>query len=201
MTLRLPRLTPTDLDAEQRVVYDSIVGGSRASMAQHFPLTADDGSLNGPFAAMLLTPPVGQRLQDLGAAIRFSTELTPRCREIAILQVAHALGSEFEWWAHERVGRAIGLSDDELTALSLGSFSTEDPLETAVSAFCTNLLHSSAVTDDEFAVASRLLTARQLTELTVLVGYYRLLEQVMTVFAIGAPDEDPGSRAAHGHGH
>src|SRR5687767_7261558 len=182
--VRLPRLTPGDLDADQRIVYESIVGGPRASTSQHLPLTADDGSLIGPFAAMLLAPSVGQRLQDLGAAVRFSTELTPRCREIATLQVAQALGSEFEWWAHERVGRAVGLTEDELTALSLGSFSTEDPLETAVAAFCTVLLHSSVVTDDEFALASRLLTARQLTELTVLVGYYRLLAQLMAVFAI-----------------
>src|SRR5688572_15734814 len=128
MMVRLPRLTPVELDADQRAVYESIVGGPRASTPQHFPLTADDGSLIAPFAAMLVAPPVGQRLQDLGASIQFSTELTPRCREIAILQVAQALGSEFEWWAHERVGRAVGLTDDELTALSLGSFSTEDPL-------------------------------------------------------------------------
>jgi 4-carboxymuconolactone decarboxylase len=157
--------------------------------------------LYGPFGAMLNAPLVGQRLQELGAAIRFETDLTPRCREIAILQVAQALGSEFEWWAHERVGRASGLDVDELTALSVGSFVSSDPVETAVATFCDNLLHSSAVTDDEFAAASQILTARQLTELTVLVGYYRLLAQLLTVFAIGAPNGDRDSRGAHGHGH
>lgn len=56
MTERLPRLTPDALDDAQQVVYDGIAGGDRAKGVQHFPLTAGDGSLNGPFGIMLHAP-------------------------------------------------------------------------------------------------------------------------------------------------
>ncbi|MET7333757.1 carboxymuconolactone decarboxylase family protein [Nonomuraea sp. NPDC005650] len=193
MSPRLPRLTPDRLDEAQRVLYDAIAGGERAKGPQHFPLAAQDGALNGPFGVMLHAPDVGAALQELGTAIRFRTDLPPRIREIAILQVAHALGSEFEWWAHERVARAVGLTDAEIMELSLGCFRGEDPVEAAAAGFVATLLHSGTVSDQEFAAAARLLSSRQLIDLTVLVGYYRTLAQLMTVFAVGVPAAEPGT--------
>lgn len=201
MSDRLPRLTPDELDEAQRVVYDGIAGGERAKGVQHFPLTADDGSLNGPFGVMLHSPGIGAALQELGSTIRFRTDLSARVREIAILQVAQSLGSEFEWWAHERVGRAVGLTAEELMMLSLGSFTSRDPLENAAASFCANLLSSAVVTDDEYAQASSQLSAEQLIDLTVLVGYYRTLAQLMSVFAVGVPDGDSTPVGGHRHAH
>jgi 4-carboxymuconolactone decarboxylase len=189
MPERLPRLTPDELDDAQRAVYDGIAGGDRAKGPQHFPLTAPDGSLNGPFGLMLHAPSIGAALQELGGRIRFHTDLTARIREIAILQVAQATGSAFEWWAHERVGRAAGLRDAEVTTLSLGAFRSPDPVENAAAEFCANLLSSSVVTDDEYCSATAVFSTEQLIDLTVLVGYYRTLAALMTVFAVGVPDQ------------
>lgn len=201
MSERLPRLTPDQLDDAQRAVYDGIAGGDRAKGVQHFPLTADDGSLNGPFGIMLHAPGVGAVLSELGATIRFRTDLSLRVREIAILQVAQALGSEFEWWAHERVGRAAGLTDEELMLLSLGSFRSDDPVEDAAAAFCANLLSSSIVTDEEYTAANAALSTQQLIDLTVLVGYYRTLAQLMAVFDVGVPGHDSTPLGEHRHAH
>lgn len=187
--MRLARLLPGDLDAEQREVYDSIAGGDRAKGKQLFPLADEDGALNGPFGVMLHAPAVGGPLQELGSAIRFRTQMTDRTREVAILQVAQSLGSAFEWWAHERVGRAAGLTDEEITAISIGSFTGRDDREQASYEVVANLLQSSTVTDDEFDRASAVLGERDLVELSVLVGYYRTLAQTMSLFDIGVPAE------------
>lgn len=187
MSERLRRLTPDALDHEQRGVYDAIVGGERSKAAQHFPLTAHDGTLNGPFGIMLHSPTVGAALAELGSALRFRTNLTPRCREIAILQVAHATGSEFEWWAHARIAKAVGITDEELMSLSVGAFVSDDAIEGAVAELSANLLTSSVVTDAEYEQVSSVLTAEQIVDVTVLVGYYRTLAQLMTVFDVGVP--------------
>lgn len=189
MTPRAESLTPEQLDDDQRAVYEAIAGGDRAKQKQHFPLVAGDGSLNGPFGLMLHAPSVGMTLQQLGSDIRFRADLSARVREIAILQVAHASGNTFEWWAHERIARAVGLTDDELLQLSVGSFSSEDPVESAAAAFCATLLGSSTVSDQEYAAASEVLAPAQLVELTTLVGYYRTLAQLMEVFGVGVPTE------------
>ena len=104
--MRLPDLAPEDLDPEQRALYDAIVGGPRGTGTQHFPLTTRQGALTGPFGVMVHGPVLGRPLQELGSALRHETGLSDRVREVAILTVAAATRSEFERYAHERVGRA-----------------------------------------------------------------------------------------------
>lgn len=196
--MRLPDLTPADLDAAQRDLRERIVGGPRGGGPQHFPLVREDGSLTGPFGVMLHEPALGAPLQELGSAIRYATSLSPRTREIAILAVAAATGSAFEAYAHERVGRAVGLTDDELAALSDGSFTSTDPHEDAAHEWCRLLLddHDHAhgrpvrLDDDTYAAYAAALGTTTVTELVVLVGYYRLLAQLLAVFDVGVPEEE-----------
>ncbi|MEV6625768.1 carboxymuconolactone decarboxylase family protein, partial [Amycolatopsis sp. NPDC051114] len=83
---RLPRLSPADLDDDQRALREAITGGPRAGGP--FPLTDAAGALTGPFNALLFAPPAGQALQRLGAAVRYETAIGDRARELAILAVA-----------------------------------------------------------------------------------------------------------------
>lgn len=186
---RLPQLAPDALRADQREVYDAIAGGPRASGKQLFELVAADGSLNGPFGVMVQAPAVGLQLQELGAAIRYRTSMTDRGREIAILLVAVATRSEFEWYAHERVGRAVGLTDAELLALREGSFSSADPAEAAIARLSTVLLADKRLDDDAYAEIVGVLGETCVVEVTTLVGYYRTLAQLMDVFAVRAPEQ------------
>ena len=65
----------------------------------------------------MLQPRLGAALQALGSSVRYDTGLTDRCREIAILTVAAYWSSDFEWYAHEAVARAAGLTDTDLAAI------------------------------------------------------------------------------------
>ena len=52
---------------------------------------------------------------------------------------------------------------------------------------------------ESYAQAEAVLGQRTLVELTVLVGYYRLLAEVMYVFAVGVPGETtPSPEQRHG---
>ena len=119
---RIPRLEPSALDDDQRSLYDAIAGGRRAQGPQRFRLADSQGRLEGPFNAFLLQPRLGSALQALGSAVRYDTGLDDRCREIAILIVAAHWESEFEWYAHEAVGRSVGLGDAELAAVRDGRY-------------------------------------------------------------------------------
>jgi 4-carboxymuconolactone decarboxylase len=184
---RLSSLTPEVLRSDQREVYDSIAGGPRASGRQLFELAAPDGSLNGPFGVMVQAPSVGLQLQELGSAIRYRTSMTDRGREIAILLVAVATASDFEWYAHERVGRAVGITDDELEALRAGTFTSDDPAEAAIARLSSALLADERIDDRTYSALVGVLGETQVVEVTTLIGYYRTLAQLMDVFAITAP--------------
>lgn len=188
MSNRLPHTPLDQLTDEQRAIYGRITGGSRATGTAHFPLTSQDGNLNGPFGIMLHEPELGSHLERLGAAIRYRTNLSPRVREIAILQVAHAMDSDFEWWAHAEVGKAAGLTQAELDELATGALIGQDEVERSSATFCQMLLRDEHhLSHDDFTALGAQLSPASMIELTVLVGYYRTLAQLMAVFDIGIP--------------
>ena len=183
---RLPWPRPDELDATRRAVYEAIVGGPRA--AGPFRLVEADGRLEGPFNAMLVSPGVGLALQELGAAVRYRTSLTDRAREVAVLAVAALRRSDFEWYAHERVGRGAGLVDDELAAIRDGGTpGTLDEQERAVLDATRALAGTGDLDDAAFAAAEASLGREALAELVVLVGYYDLLALSLRVWRTPLP--------------
>ncbi|WP_345801345.1 carboxymuconolactone decarboxylase family protein [Microbacterium sp. AZCO] len=180
---RIPLLPPSALDAEQRTLYDAITGGPRGSGPQHFALTHPDGSLTGPFNALLQSPSVGAALQEVGAALRYRTSLSDRAREIAILLVAARWDSAFERSAHEPVGRAAGLTDDEILALGDQRVDGLPDDERVVGRTVTALLDGD-LTDEEWDAAAAALGTPVVFELTTLVGYYSTLALQLRVFRV-----------------
>jgi 4-carboxymuconolactone decarboxylase len=187
---RLPRLTPGELDLDQRPLYDAITGGPRAGGPQLFALTDAQGRLNGPFNAMLFAPGVGAALQELGSAIRYRTSLSGRIRELAILVVAAQWDSAFERYAHEPIGRAAGLTDTEIAAVNAGTApELSDPAEAAALELVRVLVARGDADDAVFDRAVSLNGIEAVVELTTLVGYYVTLALQLRVFRVGPPGD------------
>jgi len=141
---------------------------------------------------MVLAPSVGSALQSLGSAIRFQTGLSARAREIAILSVAAALRSEFEWYAHEQIARAAGVTDEELSGILDGdgseSFNRDDAI---VVRLASSLAMRLEISEHEYLQAQLILGTTCLIELVTLVGYYMLLDLTMCTFHTPLPDGVP----------
>ena len=182
---RLDPIPPQVLDAEQTVLYRSIVEGPRAQGPQHFALTRSDGALLGPFNALLLSPGLGAALQEVGAAVRYRTDLTPRTREIAILIVAAHWDSSFERSAHESVGRSVGLTEAELTDLRAGRVPQLDDVHERACAQLTHAMVNGDVDDATWDDWAQQVGNATVFELTTLVGYYATLALQMRVFRVG----------------
>jgi 4-carboxymuconolactone decarboxylase len=186
---RLPKFEPSALDVEQRSLYDAIAGGRRAQGPQLFRLADAAGRLEGPFNAFLLQPRLGSALQALGASVRYDTGLDDRCREIAILVVAAHWRSDFEWHAHEAVGRAAGLGDAELAALREGRHAELAGRESVVARTAAALVTRGDLDDAEYGEAVSHLGPAGLFELLTLVGYYATLALQLRVFRVPAPED------------
>jgi 4-carboxymuconolactone decarboxylase len=191
VTRRLRKLEVSELDDEQRALYQEMVGGPRGQGPQLFKLRDEAGSLEGPFNAMLLSPPLGSALQALGARVRYSSRLGDRGRELAILAVGYAWDSGFEAYAHERIARAAGVTDADLAAVRSGRFADlNDPAERAVATLAHALVTRSDLTDQEYEAGCQTLGEDGLFELTTLVGYYATLALQLRVFRVPVPEED-----------
>ena len=185
MSDRLAKLVPAELDDDQRAVYDAVAGGRRAQGPQLFRLVDAEGGLEGPFNAFLLQPKLGYALQALGAAVRYETSLSDRAREIAILVTAVDAGAAFEWYAHEALGRHVGLTDDELAGLRDGRFEVfADETERLVASTVHALCARGDLDDDEYRRATGGLGMAGVFELLTLAGYYLALAMQLRVFRV-----------------
>ena len=186
---RLDLIAPADLDEAQRVLYEAITGGPRAGQAGTVPIVDEEGRLLGPFAVMLLTPEVGDAMQQVGAKIRFSAALTGRERELGILAVAGELRSDFERLAHEPAARKLGLTELQVNAVMSGR--VPDGLsgdEALVCRLARAMTAERKLRDEDYEAGVAALGRERLAELTWLVGYYSALALALAVFRPVLPE-------------
>jgi 4-carboxymuconolactone decarboxylase len=189
---RLPLLDPGLLDDAQREVYGAVMGGPRADRSPPLRYADDLGRLQGPFNAMLYSPAVGLPLQELGGALRFRTGFTSREREVATLVVAAHERSDFEWYAHERLGRAAGLTEQQLTALRTGRDPVlDDVRERIVYEAARQLSADGDLGDPLYVEAVAVFGRAGMVELATLVGYYVTLALQLRLFRVGVPEGEP----------
>ncbi|HZI97637.1 MAG TPA: carboxymuconolactone decarboxylase family protein [Actinomycetales bacterium] len=187
---RLPLLAPETLDDGQRAVYDAITGGPRAGGP--FRVVDDQGRLAGPFNAMLHAPAIGQAVQQLGAALRFSGVLPARTRELVICAVAAHWDSDYEWYAHSRVAASVGVTPSELAGLrDRRAPAGLAPGEAAALGLALSLLADRAVDDGTYAAAQTHHGHAGVVELALLVGYYQALAGLLATADVPAPLDHP----------
>src|SRR5437762_12846037 len=64
------------------------------------------------------SPRAARSLNTLARYVRDGSRLDPRLRELAILQVAFLAGSAWGFSHHVRIGREVGLDDDDIRAVA-----------------------------------------------------------------------------------
>jgi len=153
------------------------------------PITDSEGRLLGPFAVMLITPAVGEALQQVGAQIRFGPALTGRERELAILSVAGVLRCDFERLAHEPAARNLGLAQAQIDAALAGQI--PDGLsadEAMIGRLARVMTADRTLSDEDYSDGVAALGRERLAELTWLVGYYGALALALAVFRPALPE-------------
>jgi 4-carboxymuconolactone decarboxylase len=184
--MRLAALSSDTMTPEQVGLYREILSGPRGQGPRAVLLATGAGGLAGPFNAMLYAPEVGHALQELGAAIRFRTSLTPRIREMAILVVAQAWDSAYERSSHEPIGRDAGLAGSEIEALRTGADPafTDEQEQVAYSVVRSLASPAADLDDHQYDTAVRVLGEQTLVELSTLVGYYATLALQLRIFRV-----------------
>src|SRR4029077_3988430 len=95
---RLPMLPPDQMNAEQKKLFEAIVGGPRS---QNYGGDAVNRvQRGGRFKAWVGSPELRLRLQGGGEDARFKTPIPQRLNELAILVTAREWTSQYEWHAH-----------------------------------------------------------------------------------------------------
>lgn len=102
---RFPVLDRASMTPRQREVADEIAAGPR-------------GALKGPFQVLIHHPELASRVQALGEHLRFGTAIARELLEIMILTVARRWSCQYEWSAHARLARDVGVAADIIDAIA-----------------------------------------------------------------------------------
>ncbi|CAB4938295.1 unannotated protein [freshwater metagenome] len=107
-------------------------------------------------------------------------ELSPRRRELVILEVALLAHSPYEWDQHVPVARLCDITDAEIAALEARDHAAFDPGERALLEMTGVIVRRERSSDALLAATRAALSDRELIELHLLVAIYAGLAAAMT---------------------
>jgi alkylhydroperoxidase family enzyme len=158
-----------------------------------------DGAALNIFGTLAHHPRLLDRFNRFGGFLLNRGLVPPRERELVILRVGANAGSEYEFGQHTLMGRAAGLSDEEIAAVAAAPTThpwsrTDLDLITMVDELCAD----DCVGEATFAALAERWDTDQLIELVVVAGFYRLVSGFLNSFGVeldpGVPGWPPGPR-------
>jgi 4-carboxymuconolactone decarboxylase len=151
------------------------------------------GSLN-IFRMIMHSPGLAPNFLTLASDVLQHNSLSVTWRELVILRVGFRYRCTYELHHHLIIGRAVGLSEDDITAAESGSTEKLGERETALLRLTDLLLTNHTLSEAERAEALDTLTVNQLADLTITVGFYQLVCNFLNTFGV-EPERLAGSDA------
>jgi alkylhydroperoxidase family enzyme len=116
----------------------------------------------------------------IGRAVMTEQSLPPLHRELLILLAARMDGGRYVWAQHCPIAEGLGATTEALTALEAldTTASVFDDAERAVLAFGAQVIGGGEVDDAVFDRVLRHLTAQQVVEAILAIGYYMTMNRI-----------------------
>lgn len=159
-----PRIAPlpdTELTPQQRELLAGLGGPA-----------ADAGALN-IFLTLVRHPGLFRRWLPFGGKL-LSGKLPARDRELLILRTAVNCDAHYEWAQHVRIGRAAGLTAEEIDRIKEGA-AEFDGSDALLLRAADELHETSTLSDETWDALAGAYDERQLIELPMVVGHYHLV--------------------------
>lgn len=133
--------------------------------------------------------------QILSEYIRTKSTLSPRVREMLILRIGWRCRSAYEWAAHAPAGRRAGLTDDQIRMLARSGYDGWSAADAAIVRAADELFDADTITDETWAALVEQFDDRQLLDVLITTGGYRMVSMVLNTFGVPA---EPNSEAFPG---
>jgi AhpD family alkylhydroperoxidase len=125
----------------------------------------------------------------LGNTVLSKTQLNPKLRETAVLCVSEILGCDYERAAHIVMGKAAGMTDEQISSIKKWQQSgIYSKTEQSVLRFTDEFIRNGKPSQSTFADLEKHMSHRELMELTVTIGFYELLAKLLLTFEVDMED-------------
>lgn len=186
----MARLEPLPADRWPEQMRDALAV-LRPADARH-PAPPRDGRPKGlnVLGTFAHHPALARAYHVFNGHVLFSTTLTERQRELAVLRVAALRKAEYEWRQHVLLAGDVGISPEELAAVADGPDAPSwGPTERAILRAVDELVAGAALSDETWRALAGGLGTEQLMDLVFTVGAYDLLAMVFGAFQVDLDDD------------
>jgi alkylhydroperoxidase family enzyme len=165
---RIAALSDDQIDPEVR----NTIGGGPMGMLNIFRTLANH-------------PGLMKRWLVFGNHVLGKSTLPAREREIAILRIGWLCRAGYEWGQHVAIGKAAGLSDEEIARIPEGAAAPGWSAADRALLCATDELHADAfISDATWAELASTLSTQQLMDLVFTVGQYNLVSMALNSFGV-----------------
>jgi 4-carboxymuconolactone decarboxylase len=172
---RLPNLDRAQLKPEDQKFYDAIADSR--------------GGVRGPYGILLHSPDLAACVAHTGSYVRYNLDLPETLRETIILATAREINSQYQFYAHARLARQAGLSEDTIQAIAHGTAPQGlSGDEERLVRYVQELLRHYKVSEATFNAVRDRFGIQKTLEITALVGHYLLVGQILAAFEVELPE-------------
>jgi alkylhydroperoxidase family enzyme len=116
----------------------------------------------------------------LGGSLLADPEFDARRRETAILRVGHVTRAPYEWTQHVQLGKAVGLTDEDIEAIAAeGPVTGLDEEGNFVCRVADEITRDVRLSDEALAAAIERWGARSAASLILCVAYYNMVSRFL----------------------
>ncbi|MEW6300403.1 MAG: carboxymuconolactone decarboxylase family protein [Thermodesulfobacteriota bacterium] len=174
MKLNKPRLEPLQPDQWSDEVREIVR-----------PIQEQQGDVPNIFKTLAHHPKLMRRWLVFGNHVLFKSTLPARERELVILRIGWLCQAEYEWAQHVRIGRAAGLTDEEIHRIKTGPRAPEWSERDRLLLQATDELHADAhISDATWQGLTKYYNTQQLMDLVFAVGQYNLVSMALNTFGV-----------------
>lgn len=148
---------------------------------------ARGGRMEGPYAVLLHSPAVAEKVDALATALRAESELAVPEFVLAALTVARAKDSLFVWSVQVANARRAGIAETTISAVRARTLDALQPAERDLVNYVQQLVSTNRVDQATFDRLRERHSERWLVELTVAAGNFELISAVNNALEVPPP--------------
>ena len=178
---RLPAVQRSQLQGEAARVYDMLTS----------PGGGYENGLRGPLGMWMYSPELAAGAWQLRQRVRYGTAKDQRLTELTIISTAREISNQYEYSAHEPLGRAAGLEEEIMEFVKYRRPISEadavpgmGEVEKTIIQFTREVVSEPKVSQQTFARAVELLGEEGVMDLTGLIGYYNFVAMTLKAFDV-----------------
>jgi alkylhydroperoxidase family enzyme len=127
------------------------------------------------------SPGVFEGFNRLSQGLMVRSPLDAALREVAILRVGHLSKAAYEIYHHEPIGRAVGLTEEQLRAIERGASDDPSltPAQRAVLRFADDTVLNVRASDATLSEVRQFLNDSDLVDLIMVIGCYMMVARLL----------------------